>query len=100
MTLAQLRDAVLERHVKVVYVEATTTEPFCDFCGHEWPCPEFRLATALSPENVAVGLPDALSLASEQDQTYEYSEEPGSPFVKFLATALLGAIPVDTQEGT
>jgi len=34
-------------------------------------------------------LPDALSLATEQDSTYAYSDEPNSPYVRFLAAALL-----------
>ena len=46
--------------------------------------PEAALETAVS---------DALSVATEQDSTYEYSCEPGSPYVRFLAAAILAALP-------
>jgi hypothetical protein len=37
---------------------------------------------------LAKALSDALSLATEQDSTYGYSDEPGSPYVLLLAAAL------------
>jgi hypothetical protein len=37
---------------------------------------------------LAKALSDALSLATEQDSSYGYSDEPGSPYVLLLADAL------------
>ena len=57
---------------------------------------------------LAVAISGALSVATEQDATYEYSCEPGSPYVRFLVrfltddliargVRLVPAVPVDVR---
>lgn len=49
MTLAELRDDILARHV-------VTERRWCDECRRAWPCDAVRLASLLTTERVAAGL--------------------------------------------
>jgi hypothetical protein len=51
-------------------------------------------------EALREALPNALSLATEQDETYEFSDEPGSRYVLFLADALSAALAHDRPSGS
>jgi len=56
---------------------------------------DLNLLLATLEERLIEALPGALSLATEQDISYAYSDEPGSPYVMFLAAALAAALAPD-----
>lgn len=80
-SLAQLRDSILDDHVRGLGL----AKDHCDYDGDPWPCPPRLLATLLSVENVAAGL------AACEMTTWNAK---GFDSVEAGAAALLGAIPV------
>ena len=92
MTLAELRDDILARHVGA-YVRGDDSETACTGCGDDWwPCDAVRLASLLTVERVAAGLVE-IDIQAVGDTVEEWWRKGPMP----LAADLLDAVEEDEQ---